>query len=76
MLLYSWSSGEMTTKLSRSQYATETGKGVIRMLKKVAAMLLALSVISLMAIAPDAHAKKRQGGCGVEDNGVDCIHGH
>ena len=42
------------------------------MVKKIAAMLLALSFIGLLAMAPNADARRGRGGCGVEDPIADC----
>lgn len=47
------------------------------MFSKMVAMVLALAFVGIVAMAPNADAKKRQGGCGFDDAGrPDCIHGH
>ena len=42
------------------------------MVKKIVAMLLALSFVGLFALAPDALAKRGRGGCGIVEDPVDC----
>jgi len=59
----------MTTESVESQYANETVKEVIQMFSKMVAMVLALAFVGVVAMAPNADAR-RGGGC--EVGTVDC----
>ena len=53
----------MTTESVESQYANETVKEVIQMFSKMVAMVLALAFVGVVAMAPNADARRGANDC-------------
>jgi hypothetical protein len=66
----------MTTESVESQHANETVKEVIQMFSKMVAMVLALAFVGVVAMAPNADARRGVKDCstGGDDIGTFCPH--